>query len=138
MLERFVDRLGLTDLTLMVQDGGGRIGLGLGGRRRELVHRLIIGNPWAWPHDREPRIRAFSWVIGGPIGQVLTRRFNFVPRVFFARGFAQPIDPRVLELYFAPWSDPDGRTPTVIAPRQLVAASPYLAEIEAFDREPPA
>jgi pimeloyl-ACP methyl ester carboxylesterase len=41
ILERFVDRLSLTDLTIMVQDWGGPIGLGFGGRRPELVCRLI-------------------------------------------------------------------------------------------------
>jgi haloalkane dehalogenase len=130
MLERLVDRLELNDLTMMVQDWGGPIGLGFAERRPELVRRLIIGNTWAWPHSHEPRIRAFSWIMGGPIGGALTRRFNFVPRVFFSRGFARPIDPEVLKLYFAPWSDPSRRLPAVIAPRQLVAASPYLAEIE--------
>jgi haloalkane dehalogenase len=54
-----------------------------------------------------------------------------VPRFFFARGFARPIDPGVLNAYLAPWSDPMRRGPAVIAPRQLVAATPYLANIEA-------
>ena len=45
----------LTDLTLMVQDWGGPIGLGLACRRPELVSRLIIGNTFAWPL-REPRV----------------------------------------------------------------------------------
>jgi haloalkane dehalogenase len=115
----------------MVQDWGGPIGLGFAERRPELVHGLIIGNTWAWPHDNDRRIRAFSWVMGGPIGEALTRRFNLVPRVFFSRGFARAIDPEVLKLYFAPWSDPARRAPAVIAPRQLVAASPYLGEVEA-------
>jgi haloalkane dehalogenase len=44
MLERFVNELGLTGLTLMVQDWGGPIGLGFAARRHELVRRLIIGN----------------------------------------------------------------------------------------------
>jgi haloalkane dehalogenase len=131
MLEQFVDRLGLTELTLMVQDWGGPIGLGFATRRPELVRRLIIGNTWAWPLDRELRIRVFSWLMGGPIGRTLTRTFNFVPRFFFARGFAQPVSRDVLDLYLAPWRDPARRAPAVIGPRQLVAASEYLKEVEA-------
>jgi len=42
VLERFVDRLRLHDVTMMVQDWRGPIGLGFGGRRPELVRRLII------------------------------------------------------------------------------------------------
>jgi haloalkane dehalogenase len=34
-------------------------------------------------------------------------------------------------MYLAPWRNPARRTPAVIAPRQLVAASPYLQEVAA-------
>jgi haloalkane dehalogenase len=131
VLERFVDRLGLGDLTIMVQDWGGPIGLGLAGRRPELVRRLIIGNTFAWPLSGGWCIRLFSWVMGGPIGWSLTWAFNFVPKFFFARGLAQKTEPAVLEMYLAPWRDRARRGAAVIAPGQLVKASPYLKEVEA-------
>jgi haloalkane dehalogenase len=53
LLERFVDHLGLRDLTIMVQDWGGPIGFGFAGRRPELVRRFIIGNTFVWPLDDE-------------------------------------------------------------------------------------
>ena len=130
VVERFVDELGLTGLTLMVQDWGGPIGLGLASRRPELVDRLIIGNTFAWP-NRELRVRVFSAALGGPPGRALTRWFNFAPRVFFRRGFAQPVPPEVMSAYLAPWQDPARRPTAAIAPRQLVAAAPYLAKLEA-------
>lgn len=131
VLERFVDRLALTDLTVMVQDWGGPIGFGLAGRRPELVRRFIIGNTFAWPLDGEPRIRVFSALMGGPVGRTLTRAFNFVPRFFFWRGFAKPLAPGVLEMYLAPWKDPARRIAAVVGPRQLIAASDYLRTVEA-------
>jgi haloalkane dehalogenase len=130
VLERFIDELGLMKLTLMVQDWGGPIGLGLAARRPSLAERLIIGNTFAWPL-RELRVRLFSAALGGPPGRLLTRWFNLAPRVFFARGFAQPVPASVRQLYLAPWRDPQRRAPAAIAPRQLVAASPYLAQVEA-------
>ena len=131
VVERFVDHLGLTDLTIMVQDWGGPIGLGLAGRRPELVKRLIIGNTFAWPLNRELRIRLFSAVMGGPIGRTLTRSVNLVPRVFFARGFAQPVPAAVRDMYLAPWQDPSRRAVAAIGPRQLIAASDYLRQVNA-------
>jgi len=130
VLERFVDKLGLAGLTIMVQDWGGPIGLGLAGRRPELVRRLIIGNTFAWPLT-DLRVRAFSAALGGAPGRLLNRWFNLAPRVFFARGFAQPVPAEVRKLYLAPWRDPARRAPAAIAPRQLVAAAPYLTEVEA-------
>lgn len=131
VLERFVDRLGLKDLTIMVQDWGGPIGLGFGGRRPELVRRLIIGNTFGWPLAAEQRLRVFSWIMGGPIGRLLTSAFNFVPRAFFARGFAKRPPPEVLDMYLAPWRNRARRTAAVIAPRQLIRATSYLREVEA-------
>src|SRR6516162_5396263 len=124
VLERFVDRLGLRDLTLMVQDWGGPIGLGLAGRRPELVRRLIIGNTFAWPLGGAWRIQIFSWVMGGPIGRSLTLMFNFVPWFFFTRGFARKTSPEVLAMYLAPWRKRERRIAAFVAPRQLIAASP--------------
>jgi haloalkane dehalogenase len=49
VLEHFIDRLRLKNMTMMVQDWGGPIGLGLAARRPELVTRLVIGNTFAWP-----------------------------------------------------------------------------------------
>ena len=131
VLERFVDRLALSELTLMVQDWGGPVGLGLAGRRPELVRRLVIGNTFAWPLNSEFRVRMFSALMGGPIGRTLNRRLMLVPRVFFARGLAQEPPREVLDLYFAPWRDPARRAPAAIGPKQLTAASDYLKEVEA-------
>ena len=131
VLERFVDRLALSELTLMVQDWGGPVGLGLAGRRPELVRRLVIGNTFAWPLNSEFRVRMFSALMGGPIGRTLNRRLMLVPRVFFARGLAQEPPREVLDLYFAPWRDPARRAPAAIGPKQLIAAADYLTEVEA-------
>ena len=73
----------------------------------------------------------FSWVMGGPIGSALTRAFNFVPRFFFRRGLSRDAGPEVLALYLAPWRDRGRRKAAVIAPRQLLKASGYLAQVEA-------
>lgn len=69
--------------------------------------------------------------MGGPVGRALTRAFTFVPRFFFSRGFARPFAPEVLAMYLAPWREPARREASVVAPRQLIAASEYLRVVEA-------
>jgi haloalkane dehalogenase len=69
--------------------------------------------------------------MGGPIGRLLTRTFNFVPRFFFRRGLSRDAGAEVVGLYLAPWRDPTRRRAAVIAPRQLIKASRYLAQVEA-------
>jgi haloalkane dehalogenase len=130
LLEHFVDHLSLKDIGVMVQDWGGPIGLGLAGRRPDLVTWFVIGNTFAWPLNSLPRLRVFSWLMGGPVGVSLTYAFNFVPRAFFFRGFAQKPAPQIFSLYMAPWKSRKRRIAAVIAPRQLTSASDYLVEVE--------
>ncbi|MGL4609196.1 MAG: alpha/beta fold hydrolase [Trueperaceae bacterium] len=48
MLVNFVDTLDLQDVTLVVQDWGGPIGLGMAVQRPERIKNLLIMNTWAW------------------------------------------------------------------------------------------
>lgn len=130
VLERFVDHLSLDGITLMVQDWGGPIGLGFAGRRPERVRRLVIGNTFAWPLAGKMRYHLFSWLMGGPIGRMLTWAFNFVPRFFLSRGMGTHVPKEVLQAYLAPWRQRAARGPAVTAPRQLIQASAYLREVE--------
>ena len=128
---RFVDRLGLRNLTVMGQDWGGPIGLGFAGRWPELVTRFVLGNTFAWPLDDVTRVRLFSAVMGGPVGRAGTWLFNLSPRFFIARGFARPLPPAVKTAYMARWQDRRRRGPAAIAPHELIHAREFLREVEA-------
>jgi haloalkane dehalogenase len=130
-IEKFVDRLGIKDLTLVVQDWGGPVGLGLAGRRPELVKRVIIGNTFAWPLAGERRFEVFSWLMGGPIGRTMAYLFNGVARFFFREGLVRRPEKEVMRMYLAPFKDRNNRRQTSISPRLLVKAADYLHEVEA-------
>ena len=130
ILERFVDELQLTKLTMIVQDWGGPIGLGLAGRRPELVKSLVIGNTWAWPFKGDRRMELFSWLMGGPIGQAMAYSFNGVVQYFMREGVVSRLDRDVLSLYLAPFQSRGNRKQTAISPRQLIRAAEYLSEVE--------
>jgi haloalkane dehalogenase len=130
-VEQFFDALKLSNVTLMVQDWGGPIGLGMAGRRPELVKSLVIGNTWAWPRDDDPNTRRFSGLMGGSIGRFLGLNFNGIPHLFFAIGARDSLDDEVLEMYLRPFRRPDRREPTVIFPREIIGSSEYLAEVDA-------
>jgi haloalkane dehalogenase len=130
-VEQFFDALKLSNVTLMVQDWGGPIGLGMAGRRPELVKSLVIGNTWAWPMDDDPNTRRFSGLMGGSIGRFLGLNFNGIPHMFFAIGARDSLDDEVFEMYLRPFRRPDRREPTVIFPREIIGSSEYLAEVDA-------
>ena len=128
VVAEFVDYLGLRDITIMVQDWGGPIGFDFAINHPERVKGFVIGNTWAWPLERTGQ-KIFSTVMGGIIGRSITACFNGVTRFFMWKGVVAPLEDAVLTMYLAPFEERDRRTPTHTAPRQLVAARPFLSNI---------
>ena len=129
VLEAFVDALDLSDLTIMVQDWGGPIGLGLAGRRPELVHSLIIGNSFAWPATAG--MKGFSYVVGNPLSRYLITRHNMLARWLIPAGINRTLTEAELAAYMGPFPTPASRLPTWIFARQIRDSASYLSEVEA-------
>jgi pimeloyl-ACP methyl ester carboxylesterase len=131
IVEAFVDRLGLRDVTLVMQDWGGPIGLGLAGRRPELVRRVILGSTWAWQTDTSVPRGKFSLIAGGPIGEFLQMNFNGFAVLGVKNGIVRTLPPDVADLYSCPFRPLDRRGIAAFYPGQINAASAYFAEVEA-------
>lgn len=131
VVEKFVTKLGLDDIRLMVQDWGGPIGLGFAGRRPELIHSLIIGNTWAWPAQEVKHLARFSHIAGNAVSRWLIRRFNAFVVILVPAGVNRTLTPAEKAAYRGPFPTPASRLPTAIFPREILASSDYLAEVEA-------
>lgn len=131
VVEEFVDRLGLSEVTLVMQDWGGPIGLGLAGRRPELVRRVILGNTWAWPTRRTEARGLFSVIAGGPLGEFLQMNFNGIVRFALDSGTVRKLPDDVRELYLRPFRPLARRGVAAFYPGQITAASAYMSEVEA-------
>jgi len=109
VVEEFVDRVGLRDVTLVMQDWGGPIGLGLAGRRPELVRRVVLGSTWAWQTSTsEPRGK-FSVIAGGPLGEFVQVNFNGFASLALKDGVVRELPPDVAEVYLRPFQPLDRR-----------------------------
>ncbi|MFP4227599.1 MAG: alpha/beta fold hydrolase [Salinivenus sp.] len=80
-IERLLRQLDLTDLTLVLHDWGGPIGLSYALRHPGTVHRLVLMNTWAWPLTHRPLVHLVSRLVGTPLGRHLVERHNFFARV---------------------------------------------------------
>ena len=130
VVEQLVDRLGLTGLVVFGYAWGGPIGLGLAGRRPELVDALVIGNTWAWPDDRL-RVRLFSALMGGPLGALTVERLDLMQRLYLPlnlkRGRLTSSERRA---YAGPFPRQRRHIERVL-PREITAGRAYLEEVEA-------
>jgi haloalkane dehalogenase len=80
-VEALLTQLDCTDLTLVLHDWGGPIGLAYALRHPETIQRLVLLNTWAWPLSHRPLIQLFSGLVGTPLGRLLIEHANAFPRL---------------------------------------------------------
>ncbi|MEO0323586.1 MAG: alpha/beta fold hydrolase [Myxococcota bacterium] len=145
-LEALVVALDLENITLVVQDWGGPIGLGMATRQPDRIGRILIMNTWAWSVDAEdPGLyhEAVAWSAQAKALKEL-RPTAFCD--FFLPGqselTAAEVDPtrgalyeRVVDAYVSPHIDATGgfRTTEPCAPMQIFAES--ITDDDAFQGE---
>jgi haloalkane dehalogenase len=119
--------LDLSDLIVMGHDWGGPIGVSVGSSDPGRVSGLVLGNTWFWPADRRGRI--FSRVMSSPPLQwaILKRNF-FVERVL-PSGISHKLSPAEMDHYRRVQPTPQDRIGVAEFPRQIVAATPWLARL---------
>lgn len=114
VLKEFVERIGLTDYTLVVHDFGGPIGLPLitdHPSHSPHVRRLILMNTWAWPLDDDPKMARGARFIGGAIGRFLYRYANASLRLIMpsAYGDRKKLTKQIHRQYLDVFRDRDAR-----------------------------
>jgi haloalkane dehalogenase len=146
-LDALVVALDLQNVTLVVQDWGGPIGLGMATRQNERIARILIMNTWAWSVDASAP--GDYHALAGWSEQA-SRFPSFSPTAFCDFALtgqselnAAEADPtrgalyeRVRDAYIAPAIDPftgDYRTVEPCAPMQIFAES--IGEDDAFQAE---
>jgi haloalkane dehalogenase len=121
--------LDLTDMIVMGQDWGGPIGMDIASRHADRVGGIVMGNTWYWPTDSR-RMRTFSRVMSSPPMQSLILRRNFFVDPAMKRSLQVP----VTDLEFAHYTDvvptPESRRGIAVFPKEIIAAAPWLAELE--------
>ncbi|MEI7771850.1 MAG: alpha/beta fold hydrolase [Chloroflexales bacterium] len=127
-LAQLVDRLDLRDLTLVMQDWGGPIGISYALQHLTNVRRLIILNTWCWPVNRDPYYIAFSSVMGGGIGRFLIQRYNYFAGGMMRQWFGDSakLTPHIHQHYLRPLARPEDRTGCMVFPKEIVGATPWL------------
>lgn len=114
-LEALLDQLGIIeDVTLVVHDWGGMIGMAWATRHPEAIERLVVLNTAAFPL---PSSRPFHWPLRftrTPIGGLLVRRMNAFSEVAARTCVTRrPMSREVRAAYTAPYDSYDNRIATL-------------------------
>ncbi len=130
-LAALFDHLGLKNITLVVQDWGGPIGMHYAVTHPENVARIIVMNTWAWPVNRDPHYVMFSAFMGGPIGRMLIKKRNFFAGTFMRAAFGDKskLSEAAHQHYLRALPTAEARKGCYVFPKQIVASTPWLEQL---------
>jgi haloalkane dehalogenase len=129
-LETLIGQLDLRDITLIVHDYGGPIGVSYAVRKPENVKRLVIMNSWMWSLQGDPayeRTRLFA----GAFGRFAYERLAFSPRVMMplAMGDRSKLTRQVHRQYLQALPTSQARHGTWVLARELLGSSEWYDQL---------
>jgi haloalkane dehalogenase len=113
-----IDQLDLRDITLVVHDWGGPIGLGAILERTDRLRSLVLINTWAWelPSFLPPFLREFRTE---GLGEILAMGGNLFVESMPGGMAKRNVDPLVMDAYRAPFPDYWSRVGTLAFQREI-------------------
>jgi len=129
-LELAIERLGLRDITLVVHDFGGPIGLAYATRHPDNVRALVLFNTWLWSLMGTPAER-MSRFMAGRIGRFLYTRMNFSPKVIMKAAFGdkRKLTDTVHRHYIDAFPNPATRQAPWVLAKELVGSSEWYTNL---------
>lgn len=130
-LEALIKHLQLRNITLVVHDFGGPIGLRYALRHPENVKNLVILNSWMWSLEDEKQLNKISKFMSGGIGRFLYLQLGFSTRMLLPRGYYQGkhLTKDIKEHYLKPLATSSDRLGTWHFAKALHDANPYFASL---------
>jgi haloalkane dehalogenase len=127
-LTAFIEGLDLRDITLMVHDFGGPIGLAYAVEHPENVARLVLFNTWMWSLEGDPHFERAARLLGGRLGRLLYTRASFSTRVLLRSSWRnkERLSPAVYRQYADAFPSPEDRLPLWTLARELIASSAWF------------
>ncbi len=127
----FVEALDLRDITLMVHDSGGPIGLGAASRAPERYKAFIVTDTLAFPLNGYPLVQVMLRLVTSRPFMIWNRRYNILPR---AVSTMAPIGRRLSSeeraAYRSLFPTPETRDRILALFRELLEQPRYLAKLE--------
>ncbi len=130
-LNNLLESLGLSEITMVVGDWGGPIGLSYTLNHPEKTKSLIITNTWMWSVKRDWYYRLFSKFTGGSIGRFLIYSSNFFVRIIMPMIFGRKenLTPKVKNHYIMPLAKPSERKGCAVFPESIIGSSEWLSSL---------
>ncbi|MBL7892073.1 MAG: alpha/beta fold hydrolase [Bacteroidia bacterium] len=126
--EKLMDNLKLENITLIVNDWGGPIGLSYAIKHPEKIKKLIVLNTYLWSVKDDPYYQKFSNIMGGPIGKFGTKYFNMFGKMVVKKavGDKRKLSSKIHKCYYKHFGKPNNRKGCWVFPREITRSYAWL------------
>lgn len=128
-LQDFIDHLRLKDLTLVVTDFGGGIGLQHALEHPGNVQHIVLYNTWLWPLHDDPRFAKPARMMRGWLGRMAYLHLNFSVNMMMPAGYGdrRKLHPVLHAQYKQVFPNPASREPLHALVKELLDAGAFWA-----------
>lgn len=136
-LETFILELDLKDITLVVHDFGGPIGLAAAIEQPDRIQRIVLANSWLWATRDDPATLEIDKLLNSELGEQYYLDMNFSAQVLLKQAFydSTKLSEDVHQQYTSPFPDRDSRLAMLNIGKALVGESDwYQKQWEQLDK----
>ncbi len=126
-LRKFIQKLGLKNINLVVHDFGGPIGFGYAMNYPDNIKRIVIFNTWMWRLEGEKHFEMAGNLFGGWLGKFLYTRLNFSAKVIMKSSFGdkKKLTPAIHNQYIKAQGSPQERIAAFACVKALIGSGGF-------------
>ena len=131
VLDGFIDALDLQDVTMVLHDVGGPLGLLVATRRPQRFRGLVLSNTFGWPLAGYPAVRRMLKVVTGPLFGAINSRTNILALLTATSyGVGKKMSRADRRVFLGPWRSRRNRRATLQVLAGVLRIDPMMAAVE--------
>jgi pimeloyl-ACP methyl ester carboxylesterase len=129
-LSEFIREMNLNNVTLVLHDFGGPIGLGAAIPNSERVRNIVLMNTWLWSLKTNRTAQKVDKIVNSRLGRFLYLYLNFSPRILIKQGFADKskLSKIIHQHYIKPFPNKASRKPLLTIAQSLNGSSEWFQQ----------
>ncbi len=129
-LSEFIQKKKLQNITLVVHDFGGPIGLAAALKNPDRIKQVVMFNTWLWETESSQEAQKVNKIINSFLGKVLYLQFNFSPRVLLKKGYSNKknLPKKIHKQYINPFPNKQSRFALYRIAQALLGASEWYQQ----------
>ncbi|MEM1257560.1 MAG: alpha/beta fold hydrolase, partial [Bacteroidota bacterium] len=127
-LEEFITKLDLTNITLVVHDFGGSIGLSTAIKNPEKFKRIVVFNTWMWETKNDPFAKEIDGLLHSEAGKKYYLEQNYSVEVLMKQAYFKKskLTEKIHQQYREPFPDSSSREALLELGKEFVGSSDWF------------